>query len=104
MYYNDEPHGPSTNYAGDYERKVIPLNCHVGRSMAQCLLGLDNDMIEAIVGRYLRGKRVGQLRGAISWLRCNHGGWVRGKGLQRRGFAGEVAIADSFTHQTIYKP
>ena len=35
--------------------------------------------LEARFGRYIRGKRKGQLRGWVVWERCTVGGWHREK-------------------------
>jgi hypothetical protein len=40
-------------------------------------LDLTFGMLEAIVGRYSKGKRKGQLRGKLIWEKCTVGGWVK---------------------------
>lgn len=40
------------------------------------------------LGRYARGKRQGQLRGRIEWLRCTEGGSVSGYGVVKPGILG----------------
>jgi hypothetical protein len=100
MWYDMQPTGPSTNYA-QTETRYIPLRSSIGVSLCQLWLGLNNDMIEAIVGRYTRGRFVGQLRGAIAYEFCTHGGWIRNHGVQRRGMFGTPRLVNAFTKQTI---
>ena len=40
-------------------------------------LELTPEKLEEVVGRYSRGKRVGQLRGKLIWIKCIKGGWHR---------------------------
>lgn len=61
------------------------LNTPFGRSFVQSQLGFSNDIIEAIVGRYSKGKRKGQLRGTVTWKKTVEGGWVRGQGVRYPG-------------------
>jgi hypothetical protein len=74
----------STNYAR-HEFRTIYLYTEYGRHLAQSLFGLNNDMLEAFVGRYSRGKHVGALRGFIQAKIIVHGGWIRGRGVTPRG-------------------
>ena len=89
------------------ETKQAYLSTNFGRSVAQLWLGMNNEIIEAIVGRYFRGKRKGQLRGMIYWKKVVSGGWVysdNGQGgyVVYPGTISDVRIADSFTGETIY--
>lgn len=92
----------ATNYAAT-EHRIAYLNTTFGRELAQLWLGLDNDMIEAIVGRYSRGKRKGQLRGAIAWSKVTRGGWTwqNGGHVKLPGTISDVRIVDAWTMETI---
>jgi len=94
----------ATNYA-EFSRNEAYLNQRFGLEMAHLLLGLNNEIIEAIAGRYSRGKRKGQLRGAITWERCIKGGWYRtgyeGCHVEYPGKIRNVAIIDAFTKERL---
>lgn len=81
-----------TQYARAENRSVY-LNTPYGRSFVQRFLGLDNDIIEAIVGRYSRGKRKGQLRGVVTFVRVTEGGWSRGQNGVRYPGVDENSVA-----------
>lgn len=83
--YYDGPSGPSTNYARFETRSAYLADGQFAAGMLQFFLGLNNDIIEGLVGRYVRGKHKGQLRGILYWTKCVHGGWVPGIGLCGRG-------------------
>lgn len=53
------------------------LNTEFGLELACRKLGKTPEQIEAVVGRYTRGKRKGQLRGILTWAKVEQGGWVR---------------------------
>lgn len=53
------------------------LNTDFGLQLACRKLGKTPEEIEAVVGRYTRGKRKGQLRGKLTWAKVEQGGWVR---------------------------
>ena len=43
---------------------------------------------EVRLGRYVRGKRKGQIRGRIEWVSCTYGGWdwgSKGGGVKSKG-------------------
>jgi len=61
------------------------LNTDRGLSIACKAFDKTPEEIEAIVGRYSRGKRKGLLRGSIQWRRILRGGWVSGFGVVERG-------------------
>ena len=66
----------NVNYAQS-ELKTAALATDFGRELAQLWFGLDNQMLEGLVGRYSRGKRKGQLRGEVCWRKTVVGGWRR---------------------------
>jgi len=92
----------NVNYC-EFEWKFAGLNTDFGRELAQLWFGLDNYMIESLVGRYTRGKRKGQLRGSIRWQKATRGGWSRGKGVVLPGTVRRAAIVDSFNGNTIFE-
>jgi hypothetical protein len=59
------------------EDKIAYLSGDFGRDYAMKVFGLSAGEIEAIVGRYAKGKRKGELRGAVAWKKCLEGGWHR---------------------------
>jgi len=61
------------------------LNTDRGLAIACKAFDKTPEEIEAIVGRYSRGKRKGLLRGSIQWRRILRGGWVSGFGVVERG-------------------
>jgi hypothetical protein len=85
MSYFDGPSGPSTNYAKIETRVAYIADSKFAMSLCESYLGLNREIVEGLVGRYLRGKRKGLLRGFIEYSFCTHGGWVTGKGLVGRG-------------------
>jgi hypothetical protein len=95
----------SVNYAV-IETKESYLNSTFGRELAQLWLGLDNEMIESIVGRYSKGKRKGQLRGAIQWKKVIRGGWKHdacgGGHVELPGRVSDIRIIDAWTKETIF--
>lgn len=92
MSYYDGPSGPSTNYAVLESRSAYLSDGQFAVGMIQYFLGLNTDMVESLVGRYVRGKLKGELRGMITWTKCVHGGWITGKGLCGRGVT-EIEIS-----------
>ena len=87
------------------QRYEAYLNTNWGLEQAQLLTGLNNDMIEAFVGRYSRGKRKGQLRGAITWTKVVRGGWSLSGGrghVKLPGRISEVHLIDAWTKTTLY--
>lgn len=53
------------------------LNTLFAQSFVQMKPGLNLDIIEALVGRFTRGKRKGLLRGTVIWNKTEVGGWSR---------------------------
>lgn len=61
--------------------KSAYLSNEFGRDYAMRVFELTEAELEAIVGRYTRGKRKGLLRGLLTWKHCIRGGWyVTGHG------------------------
>ena len=96
----------SVNYA-QTQRNQAYLNTRFGLELAHARLGLNNDIIEAFVGRYSRGKRKGQLRGAIAWEKVVRGGWSsKGYGyggVKYPGTISNVRLSDAWTGEVIYE-
>jgi hypothetical protein len=61
--------------------KSAYLNSEFGIDLAQKKLGLSEQEIVEIVGRYSRGKRKGQIRGRLAWFKVDAGGWINGLGV-----------------------
>lgn len=92
------------NYSNS-EVKIAYLNSSFGLRMAHQLLGFNNDIIEAIAGRFTRGKRKGQIRYAIQWRKVVRGGWTVKDGhgfVSYPGTISEIKIVDGFTGKEIY--
>jgi hypothetical protein len=82
------------------ESKTAPLFGDFGRDYAMKTFGLTLEQLEAIVGRYSKGKHKGELRGAISWRKVVRGGWLRaGNGEISRGHV--VKPNERFDHAII---
>jgi len=60
-----------------YEQKGCYIRSEFGQSYAKKVFGLDDAGLEALVGRYTRGKHKGELRGWIGWFKTTKGGWVK---------------------------
>lgn len=93
--------------------KTAYLNTDFGLNLAMRRLELSQDDIEKIVGRYVRGKRKGQLRGKISWLKVDQGGWVKTgpydfEAMRGTGFVARLkvtygySIVDAWTGEHIH--
>ena len=92
-----------TTYARIENRQAY-LNTHFGQSLAALWLGLNLDMLEAIVGRYSKGKRKGQLRGQICWKKVVSGGWHRDDWnghVEYPGTIMDIHLADAFTGRSL---
>ena len=63
-----------TNYAR-IEPRSAPLSSEFGLSYAVKAFGLPEAEIAARVGRFVRGKRKGQIRGHLEWRHVVRGGW-----------------------------
>lgn len=59
------------------ESKGVFLNTEFGRTYALTIFELKDHELEAIVGRYTKGKWQGELRGKITWIKCLEGGWFK---------------------------
>lgn len=96
----------NVNYA-QVRRNRSYLNTRFGLELAQLWLGLDSNMIEAIVGRYVRGKRKGQLRGVIAWDKVVRGGWSSSTygtgGVKYPGTVSNVGLCDAWTGEVLYE-
>ena len=64
------------NYAVFVDRYAY-LSEDFGRDLAMRKFGLCENQLEQIVGRYIKGKRKGKLKGKIVWTKCIKGGWVK---------------------------
>lgn len=60
-----------------YDFKVSYLSSPFGLELACKKFDTTPEEIEKLVGRYSRGKRKGELRGAITWYKVVKGGWVK---------------------------
>jgi hypothetical protein len=65
------------SYKAQWEEKTAPLFGDFGRDYAMRHFGLTLEQLEALVGRYTKGKYKGQLRGQIVWHVVTRGGWVK---------------------------
>lgn len=90
------------------ESMAAPLCGEFGRDYACKTFGLTPAQLEAIVGRYTKGKRKGELRGEIRWRKVVRGGWVRtGAGYDgERGMGHVVKPGLRFDHAIVnpWKP
>lgn len=59
------------------EAKSASLSSEFGLDYASRTFGLTPAQVEEIVGRYTKGKRKGQLRHEIRWMKVTRGGWLR---------------------------
>lgn len=59
------------------EIKSAYLSTDFGKQYAMRVFELTEEQLEKIVGRNTKGKRVGQLRGTITWKVVVRGGWHR---------------------------
>ena len=96
------------NYAR-IEVRTAYLSSDFGRDYALRVFDLTPDQLEAIVGRYTKGKRKGELRGMLTWQVVTKGGWIKtgGYGDGYVAFPNtrfDHAIADSWTCETIATP
>lgn len=51
------------------------LSSDFGLNLAKKWFNMTEEELEAIFGRFVRGKNKGLLRGAVNWKRVTHGGW-----------------------------
>lgn len=82
------------------EQRGSFLNTEFGRDYAMKIFGLTEPELEAIVGRYTKGKWKGELKGKITWTKCVRGGWYKhnGAGGVMRPGALHHAIIDPWTN------
>jgi len=77
------------------------------QELAMRKLNLTEEQLEELVGRYVRGKRKGMLKGSLTWKKVTYGGWRRlgsgaGNGfVQGRGSI-EYEIIDAWTGEHIF--
>lgn len=89
------------------EEHLAYLSEEFGMTYAMRHLGKTEEELEAIVGRYVRGKRKGLLKGAIRWTKVIVGGWHRdgyGVGNGHVVSPGEVVLwtlVDAWTGEPI---
>lgn len=99
------------NYA-QFITRFAYLNEPFGMELALRKFELTEEQLESIVGRYVRGKRKGLLKGKIVWTKCVKGGWVktgpydfdamRACGyIAKPGHCSEFHLADSWTGESI---
>lgn len=80
------------------------LNTEFGLNLAKKWFDLDEAGLEAIVGRYSRGKRKGQLKGQIVWEKTVVGGWsTRHGGVTRPGDIHSRNICDAWTGEVLHR-
>lgn len=82
------------------------LSDDFGKDYACKVFKMSEDELENKVGRYVRGKRKGLLKGKLVWLHCVSGGWLPkpyggGAVIMPNTRAGHK-IVDSWTDETIY--
>lgn len=53
------------------------LSQDFGRDYAMRIFDLTEEELEEKVGRFVRGKRKGELKGKIIWQHATRGGWVK---------------------------
>lgn len=66
----------TVNYA-IFQGRSAYLSEDFGKELAMKKFNLSEAQLEQIVGRYVRGKRKGLLKGKIVWTKCTKGGWVK---------------------------
>lgn len=100
-----------TNYA-QFRSSFAYLSEDFGKELAMRKFDLTEEMLEVIVGRYVRGKRKGCLKGKIIWTKCITGGWVKtgpydfeigqAQGyVQSKGKCQDFQLVDSWTEEPI---
>lgn len=81
----------TSHFAGGGKGQAIILEEKGAYMNSEFALGLAEkwgilDIIEREAGRYTKGKRKGQLRGRLEWLKIVRGGWsYRFGGVHKRG-------------------
>ena len=66
-----------TNYHVTRQHEA-DLDTAFGMDLAISKLQLNQTEIEALLGRYVKGKNKGKLKGCLVWLKTTEGGWDRG--------------------------
>ena len=64
------------NYA-QFISRFAYLSEDFGHDLTMRKFNLSEEQLEQIVGKYVRGKRKGLLKGKITWTKCVKGGWVK---------------------------
>lgn len=77
------------------------LSTDFGRDLACKKLGLTPEELAAKVGRYVRGKRKGMLKGQLQWVKVIKGGWVKTGAydfdvMQGNGFVAKPGISFAY--------
>ena len=82
------------------------LSTEFGANYACKIFGLTESELEEKTGRYVRGKRKGQLKGKLVWLHCTSGGWLSkpygGGMVVKPGTRAGHKIVDSWTDEIIH--
>ena len=65
------------DYKYKAEQRSTWLSSDWGCAYAMKVFDITLEELEAKVGRYVRGKRKGQLRGLMTWMKTTKGGWVK---------------------------
>lgn len=95
-----------------FQSRFAYLSEDFGKELAMKKLNCTEEELEKIVGRYVKGKRKGLLKGKIAWTKCIKGGWVKtgpyNEELMRAtGYVAipnsckDFAIVDSWTNEMI---
>lgn len=89
----------------NFEIRQAYLNTDFGLELAVRRLGKTKEEIETLVGRYVKGKRKGELRGVLEWIKVTEGGWVKTgpydwESMQGRGFV-VTAIGATFGYRIV---
>jgi hypothetical protein len=83
------------------EKKYSFIATPFGLSLAIKVFNVDEKYLEKLVWRYQSGKRVGQLRGKITWWRIISGGFINGMVIKEKGAQFGFRITD-YTEEKIY--
>jgi hypothetical protein len=67
------------------ETRTARIEDEFGMRLAMDKLGLSQSELETLSGRFIKGKRKGQLKAELCWIKCTVGGW-------------------NYSEQRVYKP
>jgi hypothetical protein len=59
-----------------YETKSAPLSSDFARSFVERRFG-NADLIYSLLPKFTRGPRKGLVKGYVTWIKCDRGGWAR---------------------------